>query len=107
MIRISWKQAGNIHTKDFKCGYCGAQVASEKGFEGTDGNTRAARIYICHKCNRPTFFDYDLEQYPGPLIGSPVKHIPDPDIEKLFNEAKSCYSISALLHLLCVAENYL
>lgn len=96
MKKIIWPNIQNLQTKDFKCGYCGTSLASEKGFAGHDDLKGSfVRIYICHKCHRPTFFDFDLNQTPGPIIGNPVKYIPDEDVEKLFNEAKSCYSISA------------
>lgn len=84
----------------FKCGYCGHPVASEKGYMGEDINPnpqqkRFVRIYICHNCFCPTFFDYDLKQIPGPSIGNKVNHIANAEVEQLFNEAKACYSISA------------
>jgi len=98
-MKIIWSDIQNLTSKDFKCGYCGALLASEKGFVGNNGldppHVRIVWIYMCHKCSKPTFFDYDNNQIPGPLIGNPVKHIPNPDIDKLFKEAKSCFSIGA------------
>lgn len=96
---MNWQSLQNQRSKDYKCGYCGTSLASEKGYNATGlvhgRNSIVAYIYICHKCEKPTFFDRSGNQTPGPIIGNPVKHIPDPDVEKLFNEAKSCFSISA------------
>jgi Domain of unknown function (DUF4145) len=93
---MNWRNAEKITSKDYKCGYCAANLASEKGYTAlSSSNSYIGRIYICHKCNKPTYFDNSNSQTPGPTIGNPVKYIPDEDIEKLFNEAKSCFSISA------------
>lgn len=95
MNKINWIQITKLPSKDFKCGYCGAPLASENGYHGAVGATGKAWIYICHKCSGPTFFDNYNNQTPGPIIGNPVKYIPDEDVEQLFNEAKACFSISA------------
>ena len=97
MKKIYWTNLQNIPPRAFKCGHCGESLASEKGYTGQDNlhQKSYAWIYICHKCQRPTFFDYDSTQVPGPVIGNPVKFIPDKDVEDLFNEAKACFSISA------------
>jgi len=98
MQEIIWSNIQNLPSKDYKCGHCGALLASEKGYQGLGdlaGEKLFAQIYICHKCNKPTFFDFNQKQTPGPIIGNPVQHIPNPEVEKLFNEAKACFSISA------------
>jgi len=61
----------------------------------SEGKINKLDQYICHRCNKPTYFDSEERQTPGQIIGNCVKHIPNPDIEKLFNEARACYSISA------------
>jgi len=93
-----WKNPVNLPSKDYKCGYCATSVASEKGYSALDGAQRSTigYIYICHKCMKPTFFNYpDDTQTPGPIIGNPVKHIPIEEVDDLFYEAKSCFSIGA------------
>ena len=96
---MNWKNAEKVTSRGYKCGYCASDLASEKGYiaqANIGSSTRTAgRIYICHKCDKPTFFDYHDNQTPGPIIGNPVRHIPNADIDNLFNEAKSCFSISA------------
>lgn len=96
---MNWVNADNIVSKKYKCGYCGSPLASQKGYTAQDkinGSTRrVAWIYICHNCEKPTFFDKQKNQTPGPIIGSHVKHIPNEDVENLFDEAKACFSINA------------
>lgn len=99
-MSFSWQQIAGLPSKSYKCGYCGESVASEKGFvskgQRSGQNINTGYIYVCHKCKQPTFFNnLESSQTPGPIIGTAVKHIPDPDVEKLFNEAKSCFSINA------------
>ena len=96
---MQWEKTEKVGSKSYICGYCGSNLASEVGYiaiAGRGSNSIIGRIYICHKCTKPTFFDVTTgTQTPGPIIGNPVKHIPDVDVENLFIEAKSCYSISA------------
>jgi len=96
---MNWKNSENIGSKTYKCGYCGSSLASQLGYsaaEYVNGRTVIREnIYICHSCEKPTYFDYNGRQTPGPLIGNKVKHIPNSDVEDLFNEAKSCFSIGA------------
>lgn len=96
---MHWKETKIQTPRNFKCGYCNSDIVSEKGYYATTmigGQDRTTgKIYICHKCSKPTFFDNEGYQTPGPKTGNPVKHIPEPDVEKLFNEAKDCFSINA------------
>ncbi len=97
MTTFSWEQPKVLSSRSFICGYCGESIASHQGYQGhTQTNPqRYVYIYLCHKCYQPTFFDYNGKQTPGPVFGQSVKHIPDPNIQKLFNEARSCYTIAA------------
>jgi len=97
---MNWKNIERIISKDYKCGYCTSNLASEQGYQAVErtnnGQTRiAGNIYICHKCKKPTFFDIYENQTPGPITGTPVKYIPNKEVENLFNEAKACFSINA------------
>lgn len=96
---MSWNNIQNLASKSYKCGYCGNPLASEKGYLNTELRSggysqNVGSIYICHKCNKPTYFDNN-NQTPGVLAGNPVKYIPDQDIEKLYEEARICYSVGA------------
>lgn len=87
-----WYNIDKMISKSYKCGYCGNEIASELGYTARD---RFGDIYICHKCNKPTFFDYNEKQTPGTLIGKHFKlNIPS-DIKELYNEARKCYSVGA------------
>ena len=54
-----------------------------------------AFLYGCSHCGRPTFFDLDGSQIPGPLLGQRVGDITDESVEKLYNEARTCASYDA------------
>lgn len=96
MNKITWIQQMQLPSKTYKCGYCENPLASNYGYKGTlQGGKSFIYIYNCHFCSKPTFFDFDGTQTPGAKIGSPIKHIGNPDIEKLFKEANSCFSIGA------------
>ena len=97
---MNWDKAMGLPPKSYKCGHCGESLSSAQGYLSKGSrkgqNVTDGYIYVCHSCRKPTFFDvYEGTQTPGPIIGNPVKHIPDAEVEQLFNEAKSCYSISA------------
>jgi len=108
-MEINWEKVQEIASKSYCCGYCGNQVASEKGYFGsrtvsTRGGTReevAAYVHICHKCNCPTFFHPNGGQYPGVVFGNSVKHIPERSINALYNEARGataagCYTAAVM-----------
>jgi len=96
---MNWTNVQNQQSRSYKCGHCGSPIASEKGYYATglvnNINTYVGWIYICHKCTKPTFFDSGEQQIPGVSVGNPVKHITEPDIEKLYDEARVCYSVGA------------
>lgn len=92
-------QPKTIPAKRFTCGYCGAYVASEKGFESRPVfhdlsiETTIALIYICPSCECPNFFKEEI-QTPAPIFGSEVAAVPDL-INKLYTEARVCFSNNA------------
>lgn len=91
-----WVNLHNVPSKDYTCGHCGNSIATDKGYAGPiAGSRNDAYIYICHKCRKPTFFDIDESQIPGFKIGSSVMHIPSKDVENLYEEARSCFSVNA------------
>ena len=87
---MTWHGLNNIGSRQFCCGYCGLNVASELGY--FDNYSR--RISICTNCNYPTFFDHNSRQYPGVAPGNEVGHLPE-ELGKLYREARDCCSISA------------
>lgn len=88
MQQIIW-DSSSMSSRTYKCGYCGSSIASQKGWTA-QGNR--AHIYVCHICNRPTFFDGTEggKQFPGVVFGNPVNDIPDETVSDLYNEARSC-----------------
>ena len=74
-----WCNISEITSKSYKCGFCGNKIASNKGYFTRND---FGQIYICHKCNKPTFFDYSNNKTPGTLYGKEFTvNIPE-DIEQ-------------------------
>jgi len=98
-----WVGADRIQTGSFRCGYCGDQVASEKGYrlsqhhDQSGGPVGYARI--CPSCNYPTLFLPGGLQIPGEAIGRDVQHVPD-EIQGLYREARRAATEG--LHTGCV-----
>ena len=60
-----WIDLEKLETKNYICGYCGSDIASNEGYmmyDSASGIQGPEYIYICHKCKKPTYFDY-FEQY--------------------------------------------
>ena len=94
MANINWNQITKVTSKSYVCGHCGNPLASQYGYYGTWAQRNVAFIYICHQCNLPTFF-YENSQIPGVHFGQSIKHIPDANVEKLYEEARTCFSVNA------------
>lgn len=86
-----WHNINDIGPRPFVCGFCGTKSGSRSGYFRDNTNWR---IYICSNCARPTFFQGD-RQNPGVILGGEVKGIPFPEIETLYNEARTCFSLNA------------
>lgn len=87
-----WYQTTQLNSKSFICGHCGEKISSQEGFTSVN---HEVRIYICHVCNKPTFFSLEGDQIPGPLYGGEIEDIPTEEIKNLYREARSCISVSA------------
>lgn len=84
----NWSSLGDISPKEFTCGYCGREVASNKGYFHNQGDgTPHSFLYICTNCGRPTYFHKGHAQFPGPLIGRDINHLPD-DVEEIYKEIR-------------------
>lgn len=97
-MKIDWKNLSTVASKSFDCGYCGHSVASDKAFSGSRSDGRMVRplhIYICHHCHQPTFIDENGNQTPQKTFGKSVPSIDVPDIQAMYQEARSCYSADA------------
>lgn len=98
-----WSGLSTIGAFSFVCGYCGKDVASNKGYF-TDGNPKG-NIYICHKCNKPTLV-FEGKQFPGELPGKPVENLPK-EIDDLYLEAQRCVSAGAFTACILVCRKIL
>lgn len=88
----NWNNISCIGSKKYRCGYCDSEIASNVGYIA---NNRFGTIYICHKCNKPTFFDNRDIQTPGILCGKQFEVNIPRDIDDLYNEIRKCYSVGA------------
>lgn len=96
----SWNALNKIHPHSYICGFCGDKVASDQGYFNSSYSV-IVYIYICPACGWPTFFDTQKNQYPGPMLGRSIKHLPE-NIEIVYNELRediknSSYTSAVLL----------
>ncbi len=85
---------GIVESIEYRCGFCGRHVASEKGWTFlTPVEVEEAKIRICPNCKRPTFLDSN-SQYPSSPVGNSVGSLPL-EIETLYNEARMAASANA------------
>jgi len=75
----AWYNVFTLVSRKYTCGYCGENVSSEKGYyTNVSGRPISGYIYICHACNKPSFFDVITKtQTPGALIGGVIEHLPE------------------------------
>jgi Domain of unknown function (DUF4145) len=90
----SWISIQTWDSRSFICGHCGNDVSSEKLYNNTSTSPNS-RIYICHKCWKPNFFDKFGEQTPWSNFWNEVKDITDAWVLGLYNEARNCMKQNA------------
>lgn len=96
-LGCEWKGLGNVEEAVYICGFCGNQVASDKGYEG-----RTTSIYgvvfsyvrICPGCKGPTLFTHTGKAFPECPPGMPVANVPD-DLRRLYDEARWSVTVGA------------
>ncbi len=87
--KLAWNHLQAISPKSYICGYCGSDVAPDKGWFSTVSHLPGhPTISICHRCTRPTFHDIGGEQIPGVTAGNPVEDINDAGVASLYQEAR-------------------
>ena len=92
--KLVWQSATAIASQRYTCGFCGHEIASERGWAAHspyDGK-EAAYVVICHFCSRATFIDEKLRQFPGPSFGDPVEGVDDKAVAALYDEARNAVS---------------
>ena len=87
----AWQNTVGVTSENYRCGYCGNDVASNSGWYTKGGS---AHVRICPQCNVPTFFSARNEQMPGPLLGGNVAGLGD-DVSHLYKEARDSITVSA------------
>ena len=95
---FAWQHLGTYPSRRYTCGHCGNNLASEKGYQAfrPGSHAAAAYIYICHDCEKPTFFDLSANtQTPGRKFGNHVAGIDDQGVTSLYEEARNCFSKNA------------
>ncbi len=86
-----WKNLSTLHSEEFVCGHCGANISSNQGYYA---DSRTDFIMICHQCNMPTYINTSGDQVPGPMFGEEITDLPA-DIDSLYNEVRKSYSVNA------------
>ncbi len=103
----NWANVQSLRSGRFNCGYCGASVASDRGyyfdFSGRGGDW--AYIRICPACLCPSFF-VGNEQIPGAAFGRPIQPTP-PDVGGLYDEARTCTAAGAYTAAVLAARKLL
>lgn len=85
-----WIQISTMRARHYICGYCGSDISSEKAYytrTNSGNSTVQGKIYLCHVCNKPTYFTIEGEQTPGALLGGNIEHLPQ-DIAALYKEIR-------------------
>lgn len=84
-----WLDPHKMEPRDYQCGYCGNQIASDRGHADRLGDG----VYFCPRCQGPTFF-YMRRQVPGVPYGEPVGSLPD-DVRTLYDESRAVMAVNA------------
>lgn len=101
MAILQWQNTDGMESKSYTCGHCGNSLASALGYvahrmresQGEVIRRNAAAIYICHFCQKPSFFG-DGEQIPGSVFGQDVGGLPE-TVGQLYTEARRCISVNS------------
>ena len=109
----TWYRKNSLKSKNYICGFCSSDITSKDGYyisisENSSTPTGEGYIYICHKCNKPTFFDYYV-QTPGSIYGKSFdeKIFPDNSTFLLYNEIRNCIGCRAYTSAVLAARKLL
>ena len=99
-----WTSVQTIEPHAYRCGFCGKEVASEKGIY-FNRDPHRIKITICPICRHPTFFEVGV-QVPGSPFGDPVNHVPA-EVNALYDEARRCTADNAFTAAVLAARKLL
>lgn len=89
---IEYKESTILKSISMVCGYCGNQVAPNRGYAVYAGNQPWLNIYMCPHCGYPIIYCVrNYESLPGELCGRGIKNLPD-NISVLYDECRTNYS---------------
>lgn len=88
---VNWSTTQPLNSRKYTCGFCNILVSSSKGYRA--GSTKLT-IHICPECNAPTLYDILDQQFPSSVSVGVFKNLPT-EVDKLFNEIKSSYSVNS------------
>ena len=83
-----WRNPETLISLSFVCWNCNNNVASDKGYQTPDGNSKK-RIYICPHCKAPNVFDVNGKAILSPLLGKEIKKLPE-NIMNVYEEVRKC-----------------
>lgn len=96
-----WYGLTTLSSKNYVCGHCGNDISSNEGYymyesTSTSKDIGSGYIYICHKCNKPTYINTH-EQVPGAIYGECFSKeiFNDELVFQLYEETRRCMEISA------------
>ncbi len=98
MSYYTWQETFTVESHSYTCGYCRKLVASNTGWSAVYRPHRLSErgvIYLCPKCDRPTFVSDDGRHWPGSPFGEEVEDVPEEAITKLYNEARYCIGVGS------------
>ena len=107
-----WIESQEIDSKSYTCGYCGEKICSEEGYYLANDYSNMPNgmgyIYICHNCNKPTYFDFEC-QVPSSAYGKEFSKeiFPDENTYLLYNEVRNCYKVEAFSSCILAARKLL
>lgn len=105
---LEWVGLQEIPPRKFKCYSCSSEVASKEGYQmlGRYSTDKSYGVYICPKCNSPTYFNELGTQTPKPIFGESLSSLPT-NVELLYNEARCCYGINAYTSTVTICRSLL
>lgn len=95
-MKYGWRNTETKTGQSYTCAYCNNNVAPSIGYvSNKTTGVEPGHIFICPNCTQPTFINKNGEPTPSPSYGNDVSNISNNDIERLYSEARSCFSVNA------------